>query len=177
MAYLVIQSGKHRGRKIELRPGEDLLIGRDPECRIRLASTDVSRRHCVVRMSDKGVIVKDLGSRNGTFVDGFTIEKVTLLRPGSILQIGPLQFLLPGVKEASAKPAQSDDDASDDDITAWLTADSETTEPDLGDSTELSSTLTAPPPEPLVKSLDDHPDARRAAEIIQRHRQSSRGSE
>lgn len=177
MTHLVIQSGKHRGRNIALRAGEDLLIGRDPECRIRLASTDVSRRHCIVRLSEKGVIVKDLGSRNGTFVDGFMIEKVTLLRPGSILQVGPLRFLLPGVKDAGDKPPQEDDDASDDEITAWLTADSETTEPDLGDSTELSSTLTAPPPEPVVKSLDDHPDARRAAEIIQRHRRSSRGSE
>ncbi len=166
VTHLIIQTGKHKGRKLKLRPGEDLVIGRDESCQLRLASTDVSRRHCAIKFDQSQVTVTDLGSRNGTFVDGFLIEKTTVMKPGSKLQVGPLEFVLAGGKPVT-KPSPIDDDTSDNDIAAWLTEEGETDTPNLSDSTLLPGTA-LPPPDPVAE-LDKHPHARAAAEIIQRY--------
>ena len=57
---------------------ESILIGRDELCDIRLMSSPVSRRHALVVNSSTGIDLVDLGSRNGTFVDGRQIGQYTL---------------------------------------------------------------------------------------------------
>ena len=171
MPSLMIQTGKHHGKKITFPPDGKILIGRDPECQVRLASTEVSRQHCLIQLIDNVVHVKDLGSRNGTFIDGYLASGSTVLKPGSVVKTGPMEFLLPGAK-ASAKKPQQEDDASDDDISAWLTEEGETDNVNMSDSTIITNKKKeAPPPEP-VDSLDTHPHAREAAEIIRQYWQS-----
>ncbi|GAB4146566.1 MAG: hypothetical protein Tsb009_19310 [Planctomycetaceae bacterium] len=74
----------------------DTVIGRSAECNLRIASSEVSRRHCRVMVSDHQVLVRDLGSSNGTFVDGEKIEPETdvLLKPDSELSLGSVRFFV-----------------------------------------------------------------------------------
>jgi DNA-binding NtrC family response regulator len=67
--------------------GSGVCIGRATDCDVVLNLEHVSRRHALVRRNGPILIVEDLGSRNGTHVDGQRIEK-TSIEEGSILRIG-----------------------------------------------------------------------------------------
>ena len=172
-AVLIIQTGKHKGRKIKFPADGRLLIGRDKECHLRLGSTDVSRKHCELRQMENGISVKELGSRNGTFIDDFLISETALLQPGSVLRVGNMEFQLPGKRpSAAASPPKQFEDTSDNDIAAWLTAEGETDQPSLEESTIIPREKTVSPPEPELSNRLDysrHPHAEQAAEIIRDH--------
>ncbi len=72
----------------------DTTIGRAPECNLRIASGQVSRKHCEVLVGDNGVFVRDLGSSNGTFVGEQKLEpyEETPVPPGSTLSVGGVRF-------------------------------------------------------------------------------------
>ncbi|MEP7125495.1 MAG: FHA domain-containing protein, partial [Byssovorax sp.] len=55
-----------------------LVIGSSPECDIVLVDSRASRRHCEIRLTDRGVILRDLGSKNGTIVGDLAIVEVLL---------------------------------------------------------------------------------------------------
>jgi signal transduction histidine kinase len=63
------------------------LVGRSPNNDIVLEDSDVSRRHCLLKLHNHDFDVEDLGSRNGTYLNGRRIEKAHL-RSGDLLQIG-----------------------------------------------------------------------------------------
>jgi hypothetical protein len=67
--------------------GTPLVIGRLPECAVVLGDTNISRRHAQVAMDDGAVVVSDLGSTNGTFVNGRRITRATV-RPGDEITVG-----------------------------------------------------------------------------------------
>jgi pSer/pThr/pTyr-binding forkhead associated (FHA) protein len=71
--------------------GERLVVGRRPDCDVRIPTLDVSRQHCELLVADDSVKVKDLNSSNGTFVNGKRVTEVEL-NPGDRLQIGPVSF-------------------------------------------------------------------------------------
>ncbi len=96
MIELIVQSGKHQGKCLRLPSEGEVMIGRDELCQIRLASSDVSRHHCVLRMTPDGVVARDLDSRNGTYLNETLMEEETLLKPGDILRIGPIVLQVPG---------------------------------------------------------------------------------
>jgi predicted component of type VI protein secretion system len=63
-------------------------IGRHDDCLIRIKSAQVSRRHCeVFEVSDK-LTIRDLGSSNGTFVNGRKVDGQQVLKPGDELTVG-----------------------------------------------------------------------------------------
>jgi hypothetical protein len=64
-----------------------IVIGRLPECGVVLSDTNVSRRHAEVALDDGEVVVTDLGSTNGTFVNGRRVTRAAI-RPGDELSIG-----------------------------------------------------------------------------------------
>ena len=64
-----------------------VLIGRDPSCNIVLDDQEVSSIHCEARAEGQGVLIKDLGSKNGTFVGGVRIREA-ILTQACALQIG-----------------------------------------------------------------------------------------
>lgn len=69
------------------------IIGRRQDCHLRIPTRDVSRRHCEISYDDREVVVRDLGSSNGTFVNGKRIAE-TKLKPGDRLSIGPVTFVV-----------------------------------------------------------------------------------
>jgi pSer/pThr/pTyr-binding forkhead associated (FHA) protein len=71
----------------ELPEGE-LVVGRNLNCQIRFNHASVSRRHLRLQISSAGVMVEDLGSSNGTFVNDQRITQPTQLRNGDSLTIG-----------------------------------------------------------------------------------------
>jgi FHA domain-containing protein/uncharacterized protein DUF1707 len=68
-------------------------IGRADACRLVIASPSVSRRHAVLKRTDDGFEVRDLGSTNGTWVNGWRVERATV-RDGDVLQIGEVRVVL-----------------------------------------------------------------------------------
>ena len=89
---LIIMTGKHQGKKMALVEGCKLVIGRDEGVAVRLATSEVSRRHCAIRIREGVATVEDLGSRNGTQINDVTIADKTALQPGDVLRIGPMLF-------------------------------------------------------------------------------------
>src|SRR3954464_5142581 len=70
-----------------------LLIGRHPECDVRLDLAKISRRHCCVALAYDRVMIRDLGSRNGLRVNGLVVEEAQL-RLGDEVAIGPILYRL-----------------------------------------------------------------------------------
>jgi len=92
--YLLVLHGRPEGKKM-LFPRGEYLFGRGGECHIRPDSAMVSRQHCLLRVTpDSQVFLRDLGSRNGTLVNGERLLGERSLVHGDKLQVGPLVFRL-----------------------------------------------------------------------------------
>ncbi len=92
-AELKVIEGKQQGRSIPLDV-KRFLVGREQDCQLRPNSELVSRHHCVFSMDDFTVRLRDLGSTNGTFVNGERIQGQVILSDGDRVQIGKLAFQL-----------------------------------------------------------------------------------
>lgn len=81
-------------RKIVVRLDRaQLTIGRAPENQVVLIDQPtVSRHHAVLKMSGSGWLVEDLGSRNGTDLNGHRIARPERLKSGDDIQVGPVRF-------------------------------------------------------------------------------------
>lgn len=79
-------------RRIAIGPAP-LTIGRAPGSGLALPSPDVSRAHCMLAIEGDGVVVTDLGSTNGTIVDGRPAVGPTRLAPGARLRLGPFTLV------------------------------------------------------------------------------------
>jgi pSer/pThr/pTyr-binding forkhead associated (FHA) protein len=90
---LKVTKGSKIGAKIAVKK-EEFLIGRSPECHLCAGSTSISRKHCAIRRDGTKVTIEDLGSRNGTVVNGEKIAGVTELHSGDDIVIGSLGFML-----------------------------------------------------------------------------------
>jgi predicted component of type VI protein secretion system len=89
-ARLRVLSGPHAGETIEIRRGK-LLIGREEDCHLRPESEFVSRHHCVLLLDDYTLRIRDLGSKNGTFVNGRRIgTSETILLHDDMISIGEM---------------------------------------------------------------------------------------
>ena len=72
---------------VSLQRGENVL-GRDTHAGVCLRATTVSKRHARIVISDAGVTIEDLGSKNGTFVEGVRIDGPVALRDGDEIRLG-----------------------------------------------------------------------------------------
>lgn len=90
-AVLKVVGGKQDGKLIPLNT-KKFLIGREQDCHLRAASESVSRHHCAITIDDFTVRVRDLGSSNGTSINGKRILGVHEASPGDALQVGNLDF-------------------------------------------------------------------------------------
>jgi predicted component of type VI protein secretion system len=127
---LVVVRGKPEGKVIPL-VGPNFKIGRGETCHLRPNSEQVSREHAEFTISGEAIVVRDLGSRNGTLVNGKALTaEACRLKDRDLVQVGPLTFAVaildapataagPAAAPAVPKPA-SPDDVSGDDIDSWL---------------------------------------------------------
>jgi predicted component of type VI protein secretion system len=99
MPTLVAGSGPLDGRRFEL-DGE-IVLGRE-DATITLADEETSRRHAAIRVVQGAVVIEDLGSTNGTYVDGRRITTATTLSGGETIKMGQTIFHLE--VEAEAEP-------------------------------------------------------------------------
>jgi pSer/pThr/pTyr-binding forkhead associated (FHA) protein len=90
---LKVVRGKPHGHALRFAEGE-FVFGRGPECHVRPNSELVSRQHCLLRVTGSGVLVRDLGSTNGTLVNGTRVVEERLLGQGDVLQLGSLVLQL-----------------------------------------------------------------------------------
>ena len=74
-------------RELPLYEGENRL-GREPDATVRLVSEKASRRHARIVVSEQGALLEDLGSKNGTRVNGARVLEPIALRPGDRIEIG-----------------------------------------------------------------------------------------
>ena len=90
---LKVLSGSHEGRELSVS-GEKFLIGRSESCQLRPKSESISRKHCIIVLKDNRVLIQDLKSRNGTFVNDKRLptDKAKVLAGGDHLRVGKLNF-------------------------------------------------------------------------------------
>ncbi|MBL7132555.1 MAG: FHA domain-containing protein [Phycisphaerae bacterium] len=104
-ARLHLIKGNPKGKTVEVPEGT-LTVGRAEDSDLIIASTRISRKHCEIVNDAGGLVIKDKGSGNGTYVN---TQKITQQRldPGDEVRIGPLTFVveIDGVKEGPAGKA------------------------------------------------------------------------
>lgn len=86
---LTVMEGPDRGAAFELAPDHPspFLIGQSPSCDVRLGDRHVSRRHASIEVSPQRIVLADLDSTNGTFVDGVSIGSA-YLRGDETIRVG-----------------------------------------------------------------------------------------
>ena len=75
------------GAVVEMGEGKTRIAGRSPQCDIPLNDQSASRRHCSLEARGDGIVVTDLGSANGTFINERQVDQ-GLARPGDMVRIG-----------------------------------------------------------------------------------------
>jgi len=101
-------------RKSFSLPSSVTVVGRRQDCDLCVPLMVISRRHCQMTMEEDMLNIRDLGSRNGTFVNGERIDE-TSLYAGDEIEIGPLKFVVQvdGVpQEASIKGLSEEENVS-----------------------------------------------------------------
>lgn len=86
---LVAQVGPLNGQRWQLR--SKVIIGRENTCDIVIADRQVSRQHASISVTSRGLLLEDLGSKNGTHYNGQQLEKPAILNDGDIVQIALAQ--------------------------------------------------------------------------------------
>jgi pSer/pThr/pTyr-binding forkhead associated (FHA) protein len=93
LPLLLATRGAPAGRTFGLHPGE-LIIGRGKGSEILIEDPSVSNHHAVLRVAGDQLTIEDLGSTNGTRVNGVVLERETPLAPGDQIDLGGVQLLL-----------------------------------------------------------------------------------
>ena len=106
MAKLVLLSAGMTGRTHDLKT-EKTTVGRVEDNSFQIAEPSVSSHHCEVLVRGNDVIIRDLNSTNGTFINGEKVSE-SVLKPGQILRLGQIEMRLEDRTPASppATPAK-----------------------------------------------------------------------
>ncbi|MCD0458348.1 FHA domain-containing protein [Roseiconus lacunae] len=133
---LKVMTGSHEGVEIPVN-GEKFLIGRSESCQLRPKSDSISRKHCIIVIRDGRVLIQDLKSRNGTYVNEKRLpsDRAKILSAGDHIKLGKLEFEivvehgLKGAKkpevtdvgDAAARMVQESDSRFEEvDVNGWL---------------------------------------------------------
>ena len=87
-----------------------LTLGRSAECDVSIATDEISRHHAKLQVVPDGVMVEDLGSANGTFVNNQRVHGGSLMKPGDELRLDTVRFMLmsPEQMAPGAPPPRSE---------------------------------------------------------------------
>ena len=91
-ASLVVLAGPRVGTLVRIEGGE-VVIGRSLRAELCLDDDGVSRHHARIRASDGAIVIEDLGSRNGTFVNGVRVAGAVTLEDGDKIHVGRASIL------------------------------------------------------------------------------------
>ena len=91
-AELRAVGGRHDGKLIPLEMDRKFLIGREQDCHLRPNGESVSRHHCCFTLDEYCLRLRDLGSTNGTLLNGTAITGQVQLSQGDRVTVGPLEF-------------------------------------------------------------------------------------
>jgi predicted component of type VI protein secretion system len=130
---LTVVGGKSAGKQIPVAVPK-FLIGRAEDCQLRPQSDLVSRHHCTIVLAEGEVSIKDLGSRNGTFVNDERVEAERVLKSGDKLKVGPLEFdvqlsvpvggkkkpKVHNIQEAAARTVRGTSQKGEMDVAGWI---------------------------------------------------------
>ena len=94
------------GRRYALSAGPNV-VGRDPAAAIPIDHVSVSRRHAQVSLSGGGATIQDLGSRNGTYLNGRRLETAAALKDGDVIRLGSVTIVVEGWLSAGSTQSQS----------------------------------------------------------------------
>src|SRR4051794_5072860 len=89
----VVERGALSGHAFWMRAPE-MLVGRKKGCGLRIPSAAVSREHCRLQFVEGVLTVEDLGSINGTLLNGQPVAERQTVRPGDRLKVGPVTFVV-----------------------------------------------------------------------------------
>ncbi len=97
MAYMAVLTGTKAGSQYSLFNDRQTVIGRSSDCEIHIDDPDASRRHAAIQPFGNDYYIMDMGSTNGTLVNGKPVEK-RILRHSDKITLGKqvLQFILVG---------------------------------------------------------------------------------
>jgi len=102
MARMLVKTEGFENQTYELRFGANR-VGRDPDCDFAINHPTVSTHHCDVLLSSEGVLIRDCGSTNGTFVNGDPIQEAWLL-PGQTVNLGDVEVFIESTEVNVAIP-------------------------------------------------------------------------
>jgi pSer/pThr/pTyr-binding forkhead associated (FHA) protein len=110
-AQLFVIAGPDRGQIFPLRPGPPLVIGRGRQTATRLNDPHVSRVHCEVELRGEAIVLKDLNSFSGTFVNGQAVTE-QVLREADVIRIGTTELRLEHEDVSEQHPVPPKDSAA-----------------------------------------------------------------
>jgi hypothetical protein len=87
---LIAQAGPLNGQRWPVRGS--LVIGRDPACEVTIGDRQISRRHARITVTKNGVVLEDLGSKNGTHCNGVRVDEPVQLNDGDSIQVALAQI-------------------------------------------------------------------------------------
>ena len=126
---LKVLAGSNAGKEIPISVPR-FLIGRSDDCQLRPKSDAISRNHCAIVTAGDEVLIRDLNSRNGTYINEERISGDKQLQNGDKLRLGKLEFefviVVEKKPEPVAAPAPKDEKTSADgssvefDVSEWL---------------------------------------------------------
>ncbi|MDR3619746.1 MAG: FHA domain-containing protein [Paludisphaera borealis] len=129
-------------------------IGRHDDCLIRIRSSQVSRRHCELFENEGRLIIRDLGSSNGTFVNGARIGAQQVLSPGDVITVGGVALRIDADAAPAAKNAPAAGDTAEVEALTAVVDDGDDFEVGL----DVSETVFDQPADHLdIIPLDDEP--------------------
>ena len=88
---LRVLEGNAAGKEVKVR-SSSFFIGRGDDCQMRPTSLSVSRHHCLLLVNDGRASICDLGSRNGTLLNGMPVVGKHQLKSGDKVTVGPLKL-------------------------------------------------------------------------------------
>jgi DNA-binding NtrC family response regulator len=104
---LLVTTGPDQGAEI-VSDGDELSIGSSAGNHLVLRDPAVSRHHCVIRATERGFLLRDLGSRNGTTLAGFRVEGA-YLAPGAVIGAGDTKLRFVPLAEEIVEPLSGDE--------------------------------------------------------------------
>ena len=98
MYRLIILTGPSTGLRITIE-SNPMVIGRDPDCAVRVEDPEVSRKHAVIEHRPDGIYIRDLGSMNRILVNKREVRE-TRLKHGDTIEVGLTRFLVQALVQA-----------------------------------------------------------------------------